>query len=109
MASSSHLFIPCGCLWPPPQGEIAVLEGGPLSGLQELECGPVSFASLFLRPQDRELADAPITDRVNSLVGAFRFPRFVFLVEFQQVFQRYPWLKLFLAYFQVPVSLCFAK
>jgi len=49
--------------------------------------------------QDREQADAPRTDRAFARVGASRFPRFVFLVEFFQVFQRYPWLKLFLADF----------
>lgn len=58
-----------------------------------------SIALLFLRPQDREQADAPRTDPAFAPVGASRFPRFVFLVELSQVFQRYPWLKLFLADF----------
>lgn len=88
--SSSSPHFPSGCLWPPPQGEIAVLEGGPVSGLQELECGPRSLASLFLLSPDRQQADAPITDQANSPVSASRFRRFGFLVEFQQAFQRYP-------------------
>lgn len=98
-SSPRCFYFYCGYLWPPPQGEIAVLEGGPPSGLQELECGPVSFASFVLRPPDREQADAPRTDRAFAPVGASRFPRFVFLVEWKKVFQRYPWLKLFLADF----------
>jgi len=34
-------------------GEIAVLEVGPVSGLQELECGPGALARLWPRPPDR--------------------------------------------------------
>lgn len=100
-SSSPRCFhFPYGCLWPPPQGEIAVLEGGPVSGLQELECGPGSLASLFLLSPDREQADAPIAAPAFALVGAFRFPRFVFLAELLKVFRRYPWLlKVFLSYF----------
>lgn len=80
LISSPRCFhFPCGCLGPPPQGkkgEIAVLEGGPVSGLQELECGPVCVASLFLRPRDREEADAPRSDRANARIGASRFLHF---------------------------------
>ena len=34
-------------------GEITVLEVGPVSGLQELECGPGALARLWPRPPDR--------------------------------------------------------
>ncbi|GER46124.1 bidirectional amino acid transporter 1, partial [Striga asiatica] len=42
----------------------------------------------------RGLTEPESHDRTAS-----RFPRFVFLVEWKKVFQRYPWLKLFLADF----------
>lgn len=44
----------------------------------------------------------PISAPAFALVGAFRFPRFGFLVEWPKVFGQYPWLLSFLLLSSVP-------
>ncbi|KAL3506808.1 hypothetical protein ACH5RR_032190 [Cinchona calisaya] len=55
---------------------MTVAEDG-LWGSVPLKSTPSCDRFLWLRPQDQEKADAPITDRANSPVGASRFPRLV--------------------------------